>query len=376
VGLLPERIWATDDSPGVDLSGMSNPEGQLTPFSVPQWKDHATDTMQLVRQRVPMRGTHNQPTLDGAAVNLLDHTGAIETGFRRTYELLLAHRDELLAEDGPIARFARDEVRVILRMTQTYHSLLRESFHPDVLRDALDRDRLLDRLWVQLEVGPHLETVIPAEREDLMKGDIPMFITRPQARDLWTSEDERIPDFFSESGLELAQDKLRRLSEADLARQLWIIRASLATVATGVESVERRAAAWADPQRAVDRGRLLAAARAIGDRLETLAFRGERDATWLGLNLLDEQHWTVTPLGVDLYDGLPGVALFLAQLGSATGEERYSTLSRRAGDAAHAGPADEGSPLLDRRIQRVGRDHLCPDAPRGAVERARPARRG
>jgi type 2 lantibiotic biosynthesis protein LanM len=330
VGLLPERIWATADSPGVDMSGMSNPEGQLTPFSVPRWKDPATDTMQLVRQRVPMLGTTNQPTLDGAPVNLLHHAEAIGTGFRRTYRLLLGHRDELLAEEGPLARFADDEVRVILRMTQTYHSLLRESFHPDVLRDALDRDRLLDRLWVQVQVAPHLETVIPAERADLLQGDLPMFVTRPQARDLWTSRNERIPDFFSESGLALARDKVRGLSEADLARQLWIIRASLATVATGVESVARRAGAAGDTPRAVDRERLLAGARAIGDRLETLAIRGERNATWLGLNLLDEQHWTVTPLGVDLYDGLPGVALFLAQLGAATGEERYAALARAA----------------------------------------------
>jgi len=330
VGLLPERIWATGDSPGVDLSGMGNPQGQLTPFKVPRWKDLATDTMQLVRQRVPMAGAKNQPTLDGAAVDLLHYAEAVEAGFSSTYALLLRHREELVAEEGPIRAFAQDEVRVILRMTQTYGSLLRESFHPDVLRDALDRDRLLDRLWLQVKAGPHLEAVIPAERRDLLQGDIPMFVTRPGARDLWTSFNERLVDFFSESGLALALTRIGHLSAADLARQLWIIRASLSTVVTGVGAVERRPGTYPEAPGNSGRARYLAAARAVGDRLEALAIRDDLKATWLGLDLLDEQHPSVVPLGVDLYDGLPGVALFLAYLGSVTAVERYSALARGA----------------------------------------------
>jgi type 2 lantibiotic biosynthesis protein LanM len=38
----------------------------------------------------------------------------------------------------------------------------------------------------------------------------------------------------------------------------------------------------------------------------------------------------VVPLGTDLYDGLPGVALFLGYLGHVTGQRRYTALSRAA----------------------------------------------
>ena len=70
--------------------------------------------------------------------------------------------------------------------------LLRDSYHPDMLRDALDRDRLFDWLWAAVENGPYLTKVIPAERQDLWKGDIPIFTTRPGSRDLWTSANEHI----------------------------------------------------------------------------------------------------------------------------------------------------------------------------------------
>ncbi|HWT83854.1 MAG TPA: type 2 lanthipeptide synthetase LanM, partial [Candidatus Methylomirabilis sp.] len=57
---------------------------------------------------------------------------------------------------------------------------------------------------------------------------------------------------------------------------------------------------------------------------------GKHDASWIGLTLANQQHWSILPLGLDLYDGLPGVALFLAYLGEAAGEARYTALAQRA----------------------------------------------
>jgi lantibiotic modifying enzyme len=100
----------------------------------------------------------------------------IVSGFDKMYRCLLSHRNELLADGGPVARFASDEVRVILRATYTYASLLDESFHPDVLRDALDRDRLFDRLWTAVAQSPRLADVVTTERTAFENGDVPIFI--------------------------------------------------------------------------------------------------------------------------------------------------------------------------------------------------------
>jgi hypothetical protein len=90
--------------------------------------------------------------------------------FIRMYRLLLKFRSALLEEGGPIAVFAQDPVRAVVRPTILYDTLLQESFHPDVLRDALDRDRLFDRLWGWVKDCPPLARVIPSEREDLWNG--------------------------------------------------------------------------------------------------------------------------------------------------------------------------------------------------------------
>jgi len=48
------------------------------------------------------------------------------------------------------------------------------------------------------------------------------------------------------------------------------------------------------------------------------------------LTIENERYWSLSPLALDLYDGLPGVTLFLAYLGAITQESRYSTLAQTA----------------------------------------------
>src|SRR5262249_36097777 len=80
IGLLPQRIWANEESDGVDISGLGAVAGQLTPRGVPTWDAVGTDAMRLTRKRVAMPGGQNQPTLCGAAVSVLDYQDAIVAG--------------------------------------------------------------------------------------------------------------------------------------------------------------------------------------------------------------------------------------------------------------------------------------------------------
>ena len=328
IGLLPKRMWSTPDSDGVDISGLGSESGQLTPYGIPYWEGTGTDVMHIERKRMEMPGGYNRPILNDAEVNVLDYTEAIATGFTKIYNLLVKYRTELLSDDGPLKRFAEDEVRVILRPTRLYSLLLNKSFHPDFLRNALERDRLFDRLWVGIQSNPYLAKVIPAEREDLEKGDIPMFTTSPSSRDLRNSSYGRIANFFDESSMSLVQLRLQLLNEADLKKQLWFIRASLTTLSQSFHRTLQRTYSLTVSQNNANREQLLASTRSIGDRLEAIALRGENDVSWIGLTITARENLSLVPSGLDLYDGLPGIALFLAYLGAITQEERYINLAQ------------------------------------------------
>lgn len=327
VGLLPQRVWGDSEREGIDLSGLGAKPGQTIPQHLPYWESAGTDAMRLGRRPEEMPAGHNRPRLEGEEIDLLDYKDDLEAGFRDTYRLLTRRRDDLLAV---LDRFGGDEVRSIVRPTQTYALLLMESFHPDFLRDALDRERHFDRLWVPIESRPYLARVIPFEKADLWRGDIPIFTFRPGSRDLFASDGTRIPDFFDQSGLDLVRERVAQLGEEDLERQLWFLRASLV-----VSTLDLDRALWPSyevkpPRRPAGRDRLLAEAARIGDHLARIAIRGAGEVTWIGLFTEMGRYPSLVPLKLDLYSGNPGLALFLAQLGAATGEARFAGVAREA----------------------------------------------
>jgi type 2 lantibiotic biosynthesis protein LanM len=329
--LLPQPIRLDFDSEAIDLSGLAAEAGKGLPWRYPAFDEVGTDEMHFVRRLDVIRSSDHRPNLNGAAVKVLDYAGALEAGFRHIYELLEKQRPELLAGGGPLERFSGDEVRVLLRDTSQYREFLDEGFHPDVLRDAVERDRLFDRLWQGVPEWPRQARFIPAEALDLWRGDIPFFCTRTDSHDLWGSAGQRFPNEFSESGLERVRRRLAQFGAADLKRQLWFLRASLTTLATANDAGTQPGYRLVADRPAADPDRLLAASRAIGDWLAEHGISGPAgDVNWIGLTLLRDEQWALQPLGMDLYDGVPGVMLFLAYLGAITGAERYTALARAA----------------------------------------------
>jgi type 2 lantibiotic biosynthesis protein LanM len=334
VGLLPSRVKTHKGEANVEVSGLGGKEGQLTLYPQPYWENPGTDQMHLAHKRLEMVVSQNRPTLNGANVNSLDYAEAITQGFTEIYKLLVEHRAELLASTGPLNSFREDEVRVVLRATQTYELLIRHNSQPDKLRDAMSREPLFNKLWLEVKRNPTLARAILAERQDLAEGDIPIFTTRPASPHLWTSRGEVITDFLREPGLVAVQERLQKMDQSDLSRQLWFINASLTVFSTNPEHDHTSPArplhlplTLLEPTK-IDPAPLLKAALAIGARLEELALPSQDSVNWIGLNLERFDQWSLTPLNLNIYDGLPGVALFLAYLGRCADEPRYTKLAQ------------------------------------------------
>ncbi|MCA9653960.1 MAG: type 2 lantipeptide synthetase LanM [Myxococcales bacterium] len=331
IGILPQRVPGREGQPGPDLSGLAGAPGQLTPTAVLQWDGLGTDRMHARREHLPMPGGANLPALEGEATDVLRFEGDLAEGFVAVYRALVEHRGALLADDGPIAAFADDEVRCVLRATRVYGMLLTEAFHPDHLRDGLERERLLDRIWVGVETMPHLRRVVGHERAELEHGDVPLFTTRVGSRDLWSGGGERVAEMLPTTGLQQVIERIRSLDESDLARQRWYLRASLATLEISRATVE-----WSrypevevepEPEPARLRERAREAALAVGDRLIDLALRDDEAITWVGL-CYDDTYWSLAPLLEDLYAGSAGLACFFAFLGEVGGRAQHTEVAR------------------------------------------------
>ncbi|MET8539466.1 type 2 lanthipeptide synthetase LanM family protein [Kitasatospora sp. NPDC004799] len=332
VGLLPS-VLVGDGGAVLDVGGMGADKGAVLPFRMPAWEDGGTDGMRLARVQRAFEGSANRPSLDGLDVDPADHLPSLRAGFAAGYRAIAAHRAALLAPDGPLERFRADTCRTILRATRVYAHLLSESTHPDVTRDALDRDRVLGLLFAQSAENPAHRPLLRLEAEDLWGGDVPLFRSVVGSRDLFTHRGHVLPRVLPESGLDRARRIVAAMDERDLATQDWIVRAAFAARATNPQAGGGAAAAGPDrsPAGGADASpaeRALRLARSVADRLTADAHRAGGRTGWLGLDLARDQ-WRVTALRDDLFGGYPGPALLLAQLAAVTGEERYARWARR-----------------------------------------------
>lgn len=330
IGLLPSRLFGQPGGPGIDVSGLAGEDGQLSPFAMPMVDGGVHDDFRVVHRQVALPGADNRAHLDGKVLNGLDYADDLCAGFTAMYQLLQRRQAALTAEDGLLQAFADVSIRVILRPTRIYGLFLRDALHPDHLRDGLDRDRFFDRLWANIDENPDMARIIPHERHDLLRGDVPMFTAKPNDRALWRADSVAIPDFLDEMPLARVCRGLAGFNHDDLNRQIWFIKASLATLQHHHDHVHRRGYLLPEAPAAVAPSDLIAAAVAVADHLREIAVAGEKDCTWIGVTMARFNEWTLNPLGPDLYDGLPGLILFLAYLAEVDGAARHRAFAERA----------------------------------------------
>jgi lantibiotic modifying enzyme len=229
-----------------------------------------------------------------------------------------------------LERFRGDETRIILLATWIYDNNLRASLHPECLGDALERDPVLDRIWRAPELGEKYQRIFLVERAELLNGDIPYFHTRVDGDVMISGRGDRFERFFARSGYEAVTERIAFFSDADLERQLWFIRAAFATIPLGkAESTWR---SYGGKRTASDTTTppLLSMAEAIGRRLVKLAIESGDHAGWLGVSLVNGREWRLVPASGDLYNGVSGIALFLAYLARFTRDPVYRRVARAA----------------------------------------------
>jgi type 2 lantibiotic biosynthesis protein LanM len=323
--LLPRLLMGEHGS--LDVSGLGGDRGTVFPTDVAGWAMAGTDQMRLTRGVAEFAGARNRPRFAGRDGDPVDHQEALIAGFRAGYDAIVGGSAEFA---DLLDRCRDDEIRVVARPTRLYGRLLVESTHPDVLRDALDRDRVLDTLRAASVDDPVRQRLVRYELGDLWAGDIPFFVGRAGSRHVWTTTGERISDMLEIAGLTSAVRKVAMMGEVDRRDQEWLITAALATRRHWTGHRQPDPVPGPLTATAAQPTRLLAAACGIADQIAVRAMHGDDRVNWLGVELLDGTGWAVRQMGAGLAEGYCGVALFLAQTWALTGIARYRDLARKA----------------------------------------------
>jgi len=224
IGLLPYEN-GIDDNLKQEVGGLGGAAGQT--LTIRKITGVNTDEMQVELEQFASNAAENLPTLEGESINFQSMTEPVVKGFEAMYDWLISHRDNLLTEQGPLADFADVEIRMILRNTIKYTALQNACWHPDIVQNALFKDRLLAKLWRQGHRSSLYLRACPYEIRDLENGDIPLFSTYVASHDLKAGEGEWLPDVLNYSGQQAVTNRLQNMDAIDKQRQTWLIRGAL-----------------------------------------------------------------------------------------------------------------------------------------------------
>jgi type 2 lantibiotic biosynthesis protein LanM len=327
-GLLP--WWQQSPNQGLlDISGLGAID--LQEIKATTLRHVNTDNMGLAEDTATISSGQNSPFAPDVPGTFQDYIEDIVSGFRDMYRFLMQRRQTLLTAPSLLAKRALQRYRFPYRNTMLYAALLAKSHRPKLLRHGVERSISLDalcRTLLKSSDKPPFWPVVAAERQALERLDIPVFTFRSDSTTLDAAGMAPIPDAFSVSGYDAMCDRLRHMNDEDLERQVALIRGSLyARVLTPPTTTA--ANGTYQPGTSLPRQQLLETASNIGQELARRAVRAaDGSVCWLGVCYDAVTHrYRYEPMDSGLYNGMAGVAVFLAALAKLTATEEWQDLA-------------------------------------------------
>ncbi|TPQ23472.1 type 2 lanthipeptide synthetase LanM family protein [Streptomyces sporangiiformans] len=326
-GMLPALVFGDHRRGGVDLSGIGGGVPQKASRALPAVVDEYRDTMRIEARFPEIQDAANRPYTESGDIRPEHYTEEIVAGFNETYDIITKNSDVF---SGVLGRAADIEIRHLARPTRRYGLFLTEGYHPDYLRDALDRERLFDKLWAAADTRPGLIPLVELEKLQLLHGDIPCFRTRPSGTGLDAPGYAEVPEYFTRPSIAVLRRRFRRYGPDHRDVQERIVRETMSTLATGAWQVRHRPPTEDAQIHVPEAAR--AAANRLAAQLADRAVLGRDDCSWIGISIDGGQEDALTykPLGTALYDGLAGMAMMFGHAATLFEDDRYLDLAQRS----------------------------------------------
>jgi type 2 lantibiotic biosynthesis protein LanM len=318
-----------------------------------KWDNINTDEMRPTRSKEVTNTNPNLPFVDGRYVKLADHTDDLIAGFRDYTNFLLRH----IRSSGPeglYKDFAGLPVRKVIRATRFYSMLLQRLKNSRSMDDGVLWSAQADFMARLAEWDKDTDDFWPlqrAERSALLTLNVPHFVSPSDENEIHDASGFSVRVAAS-PGLDRARKRIQSFDEKEIDWQIEVIRESTRSLTKPPDVAaagQARLLERPDTSLPSAKKTFTAEADAIAEELLRCAIRRGPGAAWIGLDWLgDAEVFQLVCLGPDLYNGVSGIALFLAAHAAVTGRQLSAEL-------ALAGVAYLRKNLKSRNAARMAR---------------------
>jgi type 2 lantibiotic biosynthesis protein LanM len=321
VGLLPAYGRSADNR--IFGTGGLNSEPISTTES--GWSNINSDAMRPLKLKKANDVLPNLPHVDGCYSRFRDHIEDFIDGFER-YATFLMRLSKEATQEKLIEGFAGLPVRKIVRSTQFYYMLLLRLKDHRAMGDGVEWSAQADfisRLADWTSEADVSWPLVHAERAGVLELNVPLFVSQSDGNEICDTTGA-LAQMIATSGMDRVRARLENMADDDIAWQTKVIRENTNSISRSAtprapgSALKRPARLHSGEQSPVES--FLAEVRKIAEEISVHAIRREPGAAWIGRDYLgDSEVAQLAPLGPGMYNGVCGIAIFLAAHAAVTG---------------------------------------------------------
>jgi len=324
-GLIPMWRFIGPQNIAIDMSALGVHSPSQSTGLLPGWLALNCDGMMAGHIEHPVEVPTSLPVGIGSKNPFKVYVDRFCEGFQRQCAELIAHRSDWVSTGGVLEQFSGIPRRFVFRATRVYWALQRQQLEPAALQSSLDQFMKLEKLarsFLLASERPEDWPIFASEVMQMSQLDIPFFEQPVNGIPSAVSGDTAGRDVFSNtSGLDASVKRLAELDAEAIELQIRLMRGSCAARVlreTANDSSPSNAFSDDQPPRSVtltQQEKLSQACGVMKTLLELAIWDRNNDVDWLGIDIgADGEKFSFGPVGLSLYSGSSGVALFCARL--------------------------------------------------------------
>jgi type 2 lantibiotic biosynthesis protein LanM len=310
----------------MEIGAIGSGKTKKSPFKTQKVTNFNQDNISIEHEYKEISNAGNYPILNGEIVGGNGYITYVKQGFVNTYQWILNNKKEYLNKVTEL--FSNTECRVIYKSTNDYSQLISTSYHPDLLKNKVDRTIYFHRIGILIKDYENFneKKLYQTEIESMLNGDIPSFKINANSKNATNYKNELIYNSYRKSILETIKNKIQKLNPIDLERQISLIYLSYIGCKMEINLPNKTKTKFLNNKNDLNFNYLNKAC-SIGNKVIKRSFsitvNTKKENSWLCYIGFGNNYYSINPVGWDLYKGNSGIALFFMYLGKSSKEKKY-----------------------------------------------------
>lgn len=303
---------------GTDFSGMGANGTQTTDNVSWKWINIGSDELSLEKANGLLKAKHNQPVYQDKTVSPKNHVQPIFEGFKKVCNWFLNNKKMLLSSKSPLVSFQNQEIRILIRSTQDYTTILENSFIPSAFSSKKNRNAIikvcLDKFNTLLKFDElQKEKILEKELSSIENINIPLVTTNTTQCFLKIDEEIVLDNYFKRTPYSNFIHYLTILDEESIEKQLGIIKSAF---------IARYNVIIEQPVKKAHSTSIKAEVAQIANKIEKNSISDGKSIAWATFNTIDKELY-YQGIPNTLYDGTLGIIYFYHALVTTAKKKEY-----------------------------------------------------